>query len=442
MLTTRWHIGVMLVLLAVSPASGQRREYPENERFDKLGTRPPPLPPGEGGGLIVTAPAQLCGDATRELRIRYFPPEYQSFGLTGGTAIRLLAGPSRCQWEFDALAAGEYDAVIQGREDGRIVATAARRQVVPGVTGVMTLEPIQTEIEGVLAPEGLSWDQIPLPEGLHIVFTQELNEWTAPLDANGNYGVKLGTDQRVCMKLARTPRLNVLSLGCQTFYPGLQRLDFTHVQIPQGVIRLEVPPVNNAGLGEFVLVTVAVSAGKTGVRTGVTTWMSGFKLLHGLRGQFFADLDREYRITVTPCSRTCTAESPVLASAQFTLSSENPIRDVTLSVASLSNRSKGVARRAAGHQIAALQVTGKDADPLRLALSERYRRAPLRRSKIHALTRAPQNSSDPSTMTTRPAAGPPSRARVSMSASFNASKTDTGRAERNNRTPTPGSRNG
>ena len=103
------------ILFAGAPTHGQTA-IPDADRFIKLGTRIAPLRAGEGGQLTLTAPAALCTDARHLLEVRFFPNPGREMPV-----VRMFTGPSPCRWDFDAMAAGYYAAIIQEADDGRAV---------------------------------------------------------------------------------------------------------------------------------------------------------------------------------------------------------------------------------------------------------------------------------------------------------------------------------
>jgi hypothetical protein len=316
-------VATLIILVVAGPSRGpygQSRE-PEADLHIKLGTREPPLPPGEGGSLFVTAPGEFCTDSTHELQLNLFAnmPHYVGPILVpgyGGPILRLLAGPSLCQWEFNGLPAGKYEAQIQDHSDGRIVAIG-RGQLSRGGTAVMTLEPAAVEVEGRVTDHG-----VPMTNDIRLVFTTdgpERDQWKTPLDMNGAYQVKLGTNRRVCMSLERTAPLNVFPLGkCRAFVTGLQRFDIDDVHLPPGVLRVEISPLTDAAFGAFAKIQIT-KAGDSG------PWITGFKLLRGLRGDYFASGYGEYLISLT----TLDGKS-VMASSRIALSPEQPVGDFIL----------------------------------------------------------------------------------------------------------------
>jgi hypothetical protein len=215
------------------------------------------------------------------------------------------------------LPEGNYEALIQDHSDGRIVAIG-RGQLSRGGTAVMTLEPAAVEVEGRVTDHG-----VPITSDIRLVFTTdpgpERDQWKTPLDMNGAYQVKLGTSRRVCLSLERTAPLNLFPLGkCRAFVTGLQRFDIDDVHLPPGVLRVEVPPLTDAAFDAFAKIQIR-KAGDSG------PWIAGFKLLRGLRGEYFASGYGEYLISLT----TLDGKS-VMASSRIILSPEQPVGDFIL----------------------------------------------------------------------------------------------------------------
>jgi hypothetical protein len=285
-----------------------------------LGTRRAPIPPGEGGNLLVTAPTEFCADATHEIEVRFFPHP-----TTSQPMFRRLAGPSPCRWEIEGLPAGEYDARIMIHDRGRIVATG-RAQVARGTMSAMTLETLQVELEGNVTITGDADDPAFSATEFRIVFGVDgpgHNEWDTPLEEGGAYRVKLANpaNGRVCARLKRTQSLNLLTMRCENVVPGLQRLDFDLRLLP-GVIRIHVPPVTGGAPVDFAsqFAVIHISHPKN-------SYITSFKLAEGLRAEYFGYGYADYEFTVTTLDR-----KTELASSRVTLSREHPVGDVTLKV--------------------------------------------------------------------------------------------------------------
>jgi hypothetical protein len=128
---------------AAAVAAQERLSHPRIS-----GRRVAPLPPGEGGGLFIRAPRELCVDGKNELHLHY-----RLEPLAVQPILELRAGPSACEWQINDLAEGRYEAMIQVTLDGRILART-EGQVVKGVTGFMSLEPPDVEIQGYVTSDG------------------------------------------------------------------------------------------------------------------------------------------------------------------------------------------------------------------------------------------------------------------------------------------------
>jgi hypothetical protein len=300
---------VLAAFFGISTLAGlraaQRDRHPEADEYIKLGTRIPPLPPGEGGQLFVTAPPQFCADNRFTLEVNHHPP-----GLRGGAILKAVAGPSPCRWQFDDMPPGEYSATLTTASDDRIVA-AGRGELAGGAGAVVALSAPATELEGTLRVNG----SVP-PPGLRLIFrnsSKSFLEWDATLDAAGNYKVAVDTTapkEQVCIHLQREPPMNSVLVKCPPLLAGLQRLDI-EATMPRGVLRIDVPPVPDAGFGAFARITISDSD------DAERGYLTSFKLIRGLRGDYITDVDRDYRVIVTRYD-----DKAVLASVRVPLSAE------------------------------------------------------------------------------------------------------------------------
>jgi hypothetical protein len=105
---------------------------------------------------------------------------------------------------------------------------------------------------------------------------------------------------------------------CATFVTGLNRFDIEDVEIPPGVLRIDVPAVADAPFGEFLRLVVSADGQPY-------KWDPVFKPLRGIRGDYIAELNRKYTIELRPPDG-----SAALASAHVTLTAEQPVADVKL----------------------------------------------------------------------------------------------------------------
>jgi hypothetical protein len=269
------------------------------------GIRRAPLPPGEGGRLIVTAPAEYCNDTAYGLLVRRhtdFAAEYM---------VDAPAGPAACQWQIDGLPEGRYDALILVRPQGRIIATA-RGEVVRGSDTLMRLVPLQIEVAGQITINGEPATDV----RLKFKHNGNLNwEWDAPLDSRGEYRVKIEGKEtdNICAQIERIQPLNSYS-KCGYFAPGLQRLD---LDLLPGVIRVEVTPFQGSGPGQWASVRVRGPNGSIS---------RSFEPSKGFRGDYFAGGYVTYEVSFTDVDH-----HTVLALTSVTLTPEQPIVNVILS---------------------------------------------------------------------------------------------------------------
>jgi hypothetical protein len=177
---------------------------------------------------------------------------------------------------------------------------------------------MQTEVEGVLRVNG----GMP-PAGVHLMFRNSARswlEWDAPVDANGSYKVAIDTTspkEQVCIRLQREPPMNSVFVRCPQFVAGLQRLDID-ATMPHGVLRIDVPAVPDAGFAAFARITISDSD------DAERGYLTSFKLIRGLRGDYITPIDRDYRIIVSRHD-----DKTVLASVRVPLSAERsdvPVR--------------------------------------------------------------------------------------------------------------------
>jgi len=286
------------------------------------GSRLPPVPPGEGGDILLTAPAEFCSDDGYEIRLRRYepPPDY---GLLN--AVRGPAGPSACEWTIDGLREAPYDAVILRRDTEQIVAIADKRSVVRGGVIVMRLEWTQIELEGRITVNGLP-PNIGLlyfsePEGKH-------DWWEAPLADDGTYHARLdSTSGRLCMylyKRARKHSIGSINIGCETFFPGLQRFD-RDLRVPPGTIYVDVPPMGQPVSNDFTSLIVEVTYQPPRRRSPKRASTISFRASEGFQGEYLEGgyHDYEVRIQTVPHHR-------ILAQTRITLSAEHPVGSVRL----------------------------------------------------------------------------------------------------------------
>src|SRR5262245_5344396 len=152
------------------------------------GIRVAPLPSGQGGALWISAPRELCGNTANEFHLhqRVEP---------GGVRIvaELPVDISSCEWRFENLDEGEYEALIMVAATQRTVARAEAR-VVKAVATRMTMAPMTVRVQGFVTSAGR-----PRPD---VVLTYRPNgpAWfpDAPvaIRADGWYDALLGDEAR------------------------------------------------------------------------------------------------------------------------------------------------------------------------------------------------------------------------------------------------------
>jgi hypothetical protein len=222
---------------------------PEADRYIKLGMRIPKVAPGEGGELRIVAEPQWCRDASHVLEVR-------ALSTTGFMpVVRLSAGPTNCEWLFERMPIGRYEALILTTGDERIVATGVN-MLSRGETALIVAESSSAEIEGRVT------SQQALPSPLRLKFSlPDGKSWTAPVAPDGSYHVKMvGVGERTLLAIwaegdepgepEPTSTFNLFLVGHTTISRGLLRLDLDDVKLPPVVVHVEVPPVAGAGYAE------------------------------------------------------------------------------------------------------------------------------------------------------------------------------------------------
>jgi hypothetical protein len=201
--------------------------------------------------------------------------------------------------------------------DGRIVASG-RGELFTGTTQVIALGPLEAEVEGTVTANG-----VPPPKGVRLKFQNVLYpglEWDATFDAAGAYRVSLeASRERVCAFLERDPPINPAGSKCGEFHAGLQRFDVA-VSMPPGVIHIDVPAITDPSFNGFGQIFISSKA-------AAASYLTSFKFIRGLRGEYMAHLDKEYEIVLMGADRA------VIATQRVTLTAERPEVTVKLAVA-------------------------------------------------------------------------------------------------------------
>jgi hypothetical protein len=282
------------------------------------GSRLPPLSPGEGGDVMVTAPADLCLDDSHELQIRRYVQDEAGFGML--YVLREPAGPSPCQWDVTGLRSGNYDAVIRRRRDDQIVATAPKTDVKVGALGELLVEFAEVAVGGIISING----QPPANLQLFVQAGEGMNSWRVPLQEDGSYSVTLtGSDPKstfcIWLESATSQHIGMFHLGCQPFAPGLNRWD-TDVHLPPGVIRVDVTPFGNPVSNDWTSLVVVIN--------GTRSWSSdGFKATAGFHGEYVGGEFGEYHVSIQTGP-----DHRILSTFDVVLSGDSPIGQVRLAV--------------------------------------------------------------------------------------------------------------
>lgn len=270
-------IATITLSVALATTVLAQSRIPEDDRYLKLGQQLIAVPSGQGGQLRVTASAVWCGDARHVLEVRQYPRPGSIL-----TVIRLVAGPSACDWTFENLPPGHYDATVFDRSSEQIVGNGYAR-VSRGATALLTAAALDTEIEGRIT----SADPLPAPLRLSISVGGphgEFNRWTAPVDAEGRYRVAIGDVTADTLIFVRAQAasadgdltsvaLHSVFLKTGRITRGVMRFDIENVKLPPCVVPIEVARDDEAEFGDFGLLRIDNDFGE------------GFKLLRGFRGQ-------------------------------------------------------------------------------------------------------------------------------------------------------------
>jgi hypothetical protein len=187
---------------------------------------------------------------------------------------------------------------------------------------MVTLHAADVEIEGRITAAAS------LPESLRLVFQYAggrdlTNRWYAPVDADGAYHVVLGTPEEesdVCVRAEAANRdetvissaLNSVPVRCISVSRGLQRVDFTDVDLPPAIVRVEIPALPQASFGSFLELVVDDQRAAT------------FKPLRGFVGQALVGYGRHTVSVVRHDSKI------VLATGTISIDPDNRSALVTL----------------------------------------------------------------------------------------------------------------
>jgi hypothetical protein len=306
-----------ILLVASMLTSGYAQEFAA-----PYGSRFPPLPLGEGGDLVLTAPTEFCAGDKFELQVRRYEPPDDS-GLRD--VLRWPAGPSRCEWVIDGLKPASYDVVIRDRSTRQIVATAPKQQIPRGGLSLVRLEKTQVEVVGQITVNGSS--QI---DGLLVFQASGDYRWEVPLDADGRYRVSLdqGVSDNTCMwlKRARTETIGMVRVGCERFTAGSQRYD-RDLHISPGVLRVYVPPLPKPERNDETSLIVVLTYQRSPIAMMESESTVSFKATAGFRGEYFGGDYREYEVSIQTVP-----DHRIVAKTRVILSADQPIADAQLTI--------------------------------------------------------------------------------------------------------------
>ena len=281
------------------------------------GSRLPPVPPGQGGDLVVTAPVELCADNSYELQIRRHVRDQTGSGFL--YVLREPAGPSPCRWEVNGVRSASYDALIRRRGDDQIVAMASVADVAVGGLSELRVEFSRIDLAGTITVDGEPASNFQL----YVNAGEGFNDWRVPIRDDGSYNVTLtGSDAPAsfCMWLesARTKTIGGFPVGVPRLVPGLNRFD-ADVHLPPGVIRVEALPFGRPISNDWTSLTIAVE----GARPASS---ASFKATDGFHGEYLGAFG-DYQVTIQTGP-----DHRILSRSVVTLSSDHPVGQVRLAI--------------------------------------------------------------------------------------------------------------
>jgi hypothetical protein len=311
--------GVRFVGLAVvagivlgAPVAGVAQEIAA-----AYGTRLPPLPPGEGGDVLVTAPGELCADDSHELQIRRYVTDKFGSGIL--YVLREPTGPSPCRWDIRGLRAANYDAVIRRRRDDQIVAVAPNVDVEVGRLSELRVDFAQVEVVGKITTNGQPAANFQL-----FIQGEPLTDWQVPIHEDGSYSATLtsSSSSSFCLwlKSAKPQSIGMFDLGCRIFAPGMNHFD-GDVQVPSGVIHVEVTPFGKPVTNDWTAPIVVIKSAHSEESS------ASFKASAGFNGEYLGAKFGEYDVSV----QTLPAHR-ILSRATVSLSRDHPVGRVTLTI--------------------------------------------------------------------------------------------------------------
>ena len=283
------------------------------------GIRVAPLPRGQGGALWVRAPKELCADSANEFHL------HQRVEPGGVRFVaELPVAKSTCEWRFENLEEGEYEAIIMVVATQHAIARA-EASVVTAVTGLVTLQAMTVHVQGFVTSAGQ-----PRPD-VALTFRPNGPVWfpDAPVSirSDGWYDVLLGDEARgndsrkYCAQLRARQGANTLS-KCSELS---SRWDF---DIAPGTIQIVVPPFAARTPSGWAHVTLRPrGAYATPDSLSATGGSATFKASEGFRGDFIGVPYGQFLLLLSAGdSRT---DDIRLGSAPVTITERDPVVEVT-----------------------------------------------------------------------------------------------------------------
>jgi hypothetical protein len=281
------------------------------------GLRVAPLPVGEGGGIWVHAPRALCADPRNEFHLHE-----RDLELSGTRFVaELQADQAPCEWRFNDLAEGDYEALIQVASTGRTLARGVGR-IIRGEIAIVNLEPLEFRVQGFVTSNGRPRPDLTLrfqPDG-----PVTMPEAPTAIRADGWYETLLGDlsrgeySHKYCAWISAKAAANHV-VKCGALAP---RWDF---DIAPGGIQVTVPPFSSISEWAHVrLQTIRAHPSGDGlVREGGS---ATFKPGEGFRREYIALPYGEFRVALSVGQ----PGGPAMSTVTVTLSERDPVVQVTL----------------------------------------------------------------------------------------------------------------
>ena len=307
---------ILAVACLVMAASLSASQGPPPHSLPR-GIRVVPLPVGEGGAIWIRAPRALCTDARNEFHL------HQRVEFNGTRFVaELQADQSPCEWRFNDLSEGEYEALIQVAGTARIVARGEGR-IIRGETSIINLESLDFRVQGFVTSNGR-----PRPD-LALRFKPDGPAWVpdAPIaiGRDGWYETLLvdysreDSSHKYCAWISARAAANHV-VTCRALSG---RWDF---DIAPGGIQVIVPPFGSTS--EWARVSLrSIRTSPSGDGLVQPGGSAAFKPNEGLRRDYIALPYGQFRVSLSVGNP---ADAVVVSSATVTLTERDPVAEVTL----------------------------------------------------------------------------------------------------------------